>query len=227
MNKFISHSSVAINSLRKRGLKKTFLYIIGEYWFDFRFQVNTRPHLLSGDDSLVGSHLSNAAPHYGTNWFLLKSMFQDLIRNNIVNPPNTHMVDFGCGAGRALMAAQLFGIAKVTGVEFSKILCLLAEENFRKFAKKNMKNTALQWEVVHADACIFKIPQDASLFFLYNPFGRPVIDFVAQNILEFSRSEKRSITVIYVNPIHAIVFDRLGYLKLQESSEEVAIYACS
>ena len=227
MNKFISYASVAINSIKKRGLKQTFLFLIGEYWFDIRFQVNTRPHLLYGDNSIVGIHLPNAAPHYGTNWFVLKGVFQDLIRKGFINPSSPHMIDFGCGAGRALMAAHHFGIAKVTGVEFSKMLCLRAEENLRKFTHRNMKKPDVGWEVVHADACLFAIPQDATLFFLYNPFGNPVIDIVAQHILEYARSAKRSVTVIYVNPVHAPVFEQLGYVKLQGSSEEVAIYACS
>jgi len=227
MNKLTNYISVTINSFKKRGLKQTFLFIVGEYWFDIRFQVSTRPHLLNGDSSIVGSHLSNAAPHYGTNWFVLKSVFQDLIRKDLINPAATHLIDFGCGAGRALMAAQYFGIVKVTGVEFSKMLCLRAEENIRKFTRRNMKKPDLGWEVVHADACLFSIPHDATLFFLYNPFGSPVIEIVAENILEFARSAKHSVTVIYVNPVHASFFEQLGYMKLQESSEEVAIYACN
>lgn len=227
MNRFIDYVSVAINSLKKRGLKKTFLFLIGEYWFDIRFQVNTRPNYLNGDRSIIGTHLLNAAPHYGTNWFVLKGVFGELIRKELIDPPSTHMVDFGCGAGRALMAAHHFGIAKVTGVEFSKMLCLRAEKNLWKFTQRNMNKPDLGWKVLHADACSFAIPQDATLFFLYNPFGSPVIDIVAQHILEFARSAKHTVTVIYVNPIHAPVFEQLGYVKLQESSEEVAIYACS
>lgn len=225
MNKLINYISLTISSLRKRGIKQTFLFLVGEYWFDLRFQVSTRPHLLHGDNSIVGVHLQNAAPHYGTNWFVLKGLFQELIRRGLINPATTHMIDMGCGAGRALMAAQYFGIAKVTGVEFSKMLCLRAEENLRKFTQRNKGRHDVFWEVVHADASLFEIPQDATLFFLYNPFGSPVIDVVAQHILEFAHSAKRSVTVIYVNPIHASVFEHLDYVKLQVSSEEVAVYA--
>jgi SAM-dependent methyltransferase len=225
MNKVISYISISINSVKKRGLKETFLFLIGEYWFDIRFQVNTRPNYLNGDSSIIGIHLNNAAPHYGTNWFVLKRIFNELIHKGFVDTASTHMIDFGCGAGRALMAAQNFGIAKVTGVEFSKTLCLRAEENLRKFTHRNNK-PGLSWEVVHADACSFAIPQDATLFFLYNPFGSPVIDIVAKNIWEFAHSAKGSVVVIYVNPVHASAFEQLGYVKLQESSEEVAIYAC-
>lgn len=227
MNKFFGYISVTINSLKKRGLKQTFLFLIGEYWFDIRFQVNTRPHLLNKDNSIVGTHLPSAAPHYGTNWFVLKRVFGELIRNRLIDPASAHMVDFGCGAGRAMMAAQHFGIAKVTGVEFSEMLCLRAKENLRKFAQRNMKKPVPVWEVVHADACSFAIPQDATLFFLYNPFGSPVIDIVVQHILEFAHSAKRPVTVIYVNPVHAPVFEQAGYVKLQGSSEEAAIYVCS
>lgn len=227
MNKIISYVSIIISSLRKRGLKATFRFVIGEYWFDIRHQVNTRPYLLDGDSGIIGSHLSAASPHYGTSWFLLRGVFRHLIQRGFITPASTHMVDFGCGSGRALMAAQYFGIAKVTGVEFSKMLCLRAEKNLRKFTQRNMKTRDSGWQVVHADACSFAIPQDATLFFLYNPFGSPVIDIVAQHILEFAHSAKHLVIVVYVNPIHAPVFEQPGYVKLQESSEEVAIYACS
>ncbi len=225
MNKIISYASVIISSLRKRGLKETFRFIIGEYWFDIRYQVNTRPHLLDGDNGIIGSHLSTASPHYGTNWFLLSRVFRDLIQRGLINPPSTHMVDFGCGAGRAMMIAYCHGIAKVTGVEFSKTLCLRAEENLRKFSKRNATGSGFIWRVAHEDACSFVIPQDAALFFLYNPFGNPVIDIVAQRILDHARSIMKPVIVIYVNPVHDAVFRQLGYLKLAESDKEVAIYA--
>lgn len=224
MNKFSSYIAIVINSLKKRGLRQTLLFLIGEYWFDIRFQVNTRPHLLNKDSSIVGAHLPNAAPHYGTNWFVLKWVFRELIRKGLIDPASAHMVDFGCGAGRAMMAAQYFGIAKVTGVEFSEMLCLRAEENLGKFVRRNRKKPAPIWEVVHADACTYSIPQDVTLFFMYNPFGSPVIDIVAQHILEFAHSSKHLVTVIYVNPVYATVFEQLGYVKIQESNEEVVIY---
>jgi SAM-dependent methyltransferase len=227
MNKIINYASIITSSLRKRGLKATFRFLIGEYWFDIRHQVNTRPYLLDSDKGIAGSHLAAASPHYGTNWFLLSGVFGQLIKRGLINPAATHMVDFGCGAGRALMAARYFGIAKVTGVEFSKKLCLRAEANLRKFNSRNRMNPDEGWGVVHADACLFSIPQDATLFFLYNPFGSPVIEIVAENILEFARTEKHTVTLIYVNPLYAPVFEQLGYVKLQGSSEEVAIYACS
>lgn len=227
MNKFINYISVIINSLKKRGLNQTFLFLIGEYWFDIRFQVNTRPNYHNGDTTIVGTHLPNAAPHYGTNWFILKGVFGELILKGLIHPASAHMVDFGCGAGRALMAAQYFGITKVTGVDFSKLLCLRAERNLQKFTPRKTSKPDPVWEVVHTDACLFTIPQDATLFFLYNPFGSPVIDIVAQHILEFAHSAKRSVTVIYVNPVHARVFEQLGCVKLHESSDEVAIYVCS
>lgn len=226
MNKLIKYASITINSLKKRGLKQTLLYLVGEYWFDIRFHVNTRANYLNGDCTIIGPHLRNAAPHYGTNWFLLKGLFGRLIHIGLIDPASAHMIDFGCGAGRALMAAQYVGIAKVTGVEFSKRLCLRAEENLRKFAQRNLSKPDLVWEVVHADACWYRIPQDATLFFLYSPFGSPVIDIVAQHILDFAHSVSHLVTVIYVNPVHASIFSQLGYVKRQESSEEFSIYVC-
>ncbi len=226
MNKIPKYASVIFNSFRKRGVLETFYFIVGEYWFDIRFFVNTRPCLLNENHGIIGANLSNAAPHYGSNWFVLRRVFGTLIGRGVVSPSGTHMVDFGCGAGRAMMAALYFGVAKVTGVDFSKTLCLRAEENLQKFTRQKTKRDVV-WAVVHADACSFVIPHDASLFFLYNPFGRPVIDIVARNIMEHGCTIKRSLTVIYVNPVHAIVFEQLGYVTLEGSSEEAAIYATS
>lgn len=227
MNKLINHALVVINSFRKRGVIKTCYFLLGEYWFDLKFLLNTRPCLLNEEHGIIGGNLSNASPHYGSNWFVLKRVFATLIDSGRVSPSGTHMVDFGCGAGRALMSALHFGVEKVTGVDFSKTLCLRAEQNLRKFTREKMKKADVVWAVVHADACSFVIPPDASLFFLYNPFGRPVIDIVARNIVQHGRASNRSLTVIYVHPVHAVVFEQLGYVKLQGSSEEAAIYASS
>ena len=80
------------------------------------------------------------------------------------------------------------------------------------------------WNVIHNDASQFDIPNDATLFFLYNPFGPPVIDVVAQQILEFANSVERSVIVIYVNPMHSNVFEQQGFTRMLESNREVAIF---
>jgi SAM-dependent methyltransferase len=202
-------------------------FIIGEYWFDIKFHVNTHPSMLSSDDCIIGPHLPNAAPHFGSNWFILKKLFSELIRQELINPASTHMVDFGCGAGRALMAALYFSIAKVTGVEFSRRLCRVAEENCRKFATQNVKNRDCKWEIIYDDACVFPIPRDANLAFFYNPFNGPVIDIIARKILEHAYSANVPVIIVYVNPIHDIIFKNLGYRKLHELSNEAAIYTCT
>lgn len=227
MNKIISHIQVVFSSIKKRGLKQTLLFLAGEYWLDIRFHVNTRPHLLSRDSSIIGSHIANANPHYGSNWFLLKSVFHDLIRKNIVIPLNSHLLDFGCGAGRVLIAAKLFGIKKVTGVEFSNNLCRRAEENLRKIAIREFLNFDSGWEVIHADACSYIIPDDVTLIFLYNPFDASIINIVAQRILKFVNSVNHTVTIIYVNPVHDSIFEQLGFKKLGNSTNEVALYACA
>jgi SAM-dependent methyltransferase len=227
MKSLLQNLSITLNSFKKRGLNKTFLLLVGEYWFDRRFRVNTSANSLADDTSIVGSNLPTAAPHYGTNWFILKSVFRELVRKGYIVPASTHLVDFGCGAGRALMAALLFGVGRVSGVEFSQTLCRRAEENLASFTKREKLGPDFSWEVVHADASTYPIPPSATLFFLYNPFGPPVIEIVARHILEHARATQQPVKVVYVNALHGSVFDQLGFRKLTESNQEVTYYTSS
>jgi SAM-dependent methyltransferase len=44
-------------------------------------------------------------------------------------PTGGGFVDLGCGKGRALMLAVLAGFSHVTGVDYSRTLCRIAEKN--------------------------------------------------------------------------------------------------
>ena len=149
--------NIVLKSISKGGLIKTIQFIFFEYWFDIRFLVNTRPKLFNYDSDIVSGHVLVAEPHYGTNWLILKKAFSILIKNGFIYPSNTYMVDYGSGSGRAMMAAIYFGIARVTGVEFSGELCTQAQKNLQKFIKKNNRNTYF-WSVENVDAALFSIP---------------------------------------------------------------------
>lgn len=223
MTAWTKHGSIVLNSLKKRGVGKTILSVAGEYWFDLRFRVNTSAYLLDADFSLAGPHRAAAAPHYGTNWFILKKVFRNLARGKSRPLVGEHLVDFGCGSGRALMTALHFGVGRVTGVEFSQVLCARATVNLSRFAGRDHRFESA-WSVVHADASCWAIPAGTSLFFLYNPFGPPVIEAVADNILQHARASGSGVTVVYVNPVHAAVFAQRGFRQGANSNAEVHFY---
>lgn len=115
-------------------------------------------------------------------------------------------------------------MTRVTGVEFSQSLCQKAEQNLTAFVLRASSGADLSWAVIHDDASTFRIPRDATLFFLYNPFSPPVLDTVAQHIHSHAATAAGPVLVIYVNPVHGFAFEQLGFSRLPESNAEVCYY---
>ncbi|MCC5979480.1 MAG: hypothetical protein JJU21_15575 [Salinarimonas sp.] len=124
-----------------------------------------------------------------------------------LDPRAHHFVDVGSGWGYALGIAAQYPFRKLTGIEFAG--------EFHKMACTNMDALAAagsldrtRVELRHESALESELPQEPLVLLLANPFGpavmRPFIERVAQS----HRDNPRPITVIYVNPKHADLFER-------------------
>jgi predicted RNA methylase len=116
-----------------------------------------------------------------------------------------HLVDFGCGKGRALIAARMLGYESATGVELSAGLCRVAEANFSRLQRRRPE-LADGIAVVNTDATEFEIRPQHNVFYFYNPFGprvlRPVLDSIVASVV----TTPREAWVVYVNHVHRSVF---------------------
>ena len=112
-------------------------------------------------------------------------------------------VDLGCGKGRALVVATELGFGAVLGVEFARELVDTAKNNLRTIGARSAS-------IIHGDAAEFQFPNGDLVVFLYNPFGRPVIERVAANL---ARSDAAKLYVIYQKPVHAAQLDASGLLE--------------
>jgi SAM-dependent methyltransferase len=124
-------------------------------------------------------------------------------------------IDLGCGKGRTLAAAVQYGFARVIGVEFSEELCAIAKTNLASLRNR----TRAQIEIVNADAADFSIPSDDCVVYLYNPFGPPVLQRVADNIRSSRLHSPRPIYVIYHGPrvFDALLRERLDFMQVVRS----------
>jgi SAM-dependent methyltransferase len=112
-------------------------------------------------------------------------------------------VDLGCGKGRALLIAAQMGFRQVIGVEFSKDLAAIAQANL---AKMQVGGAV----VALADAAEYQLPDcDNLLVYLYNPFSKPVMEKV---IDQLRASRAKRLFVIYKYPSCADLFDEAGFL---------------
>jgi SAM-dependent methyltransferase len=124
-------------------------------------------------------------------------LLEDLF-NQLDNKTFNHFVDIGCGKGRVLCVAAHHGFKKITGIDFSKDLCIAAEENL-SLTQKEFND--LQYKVINNDAFYFEIPEDVDCIFMFNPFDDVIMSGVAENILKSFEANPRTITLIYVNPL--------------------------
>jgi len=120
------------------------------------------------------------------------------ILKHIHLPPSSVFVDIGCGKGRALLIASEFNFVEVVGVEFSKELCQIANENIIQYKQNKIKICLIN--VICDDAAEFEIRDCYNIFFMFNPFDNHVLEKLLTNIKKSLALTKRKCYFIYDNP---------------------------
>ena len=104
-------------------------------------------------------------------------------------------VDYGAGKGRALAAAAAQPFRKVIGVEISGDLVQIARRNLARMKRRRAEHI----EIHHTDAAVFAVPEDANVFFFFNPFGGATLERVVERIRESWTAHSREVFFIYFN----------------------------
>jgi SAM-dependent methyltransferase len=105
-------------------------------------------------------------------------------------------LDYGSGKGRALAAASLFPFRRVVGVELSEQLVTQSRKNLQGMRLARCR----EFEVVHADAVTFELPDDVTIVFMFSPFVGPAFAAAIQQVEASLRRRPRELFVIYSNP---------------------------
>ncbi|NEW94395.1 class I SAM-dependent methyltransferase [Rhodopseudomonas sp. BR0M22] len=120
-----------------------------------------------------------------------------------LDPRLYRFVDLGCGKGRMPIVAAELGFKSCIGVEFADELALIARANA---AAAGFKTIA----IVHGDAGAYAFQDEPFVLYLFNPFGRQIMQRVRDNLLELRRAEYY---VIYKNPRERGIFDEMSTLR--------------
>jgi SAM-dependent methyltransferase len=121
------------------------------------------------------------------------------------SPETFTFIDLGCGKGRPLLVATEFPFRDIVGVELSPALTEIARSNALILRKRYPNRTPVRIET--ADASTYNFPSGNLAIFLYDPFGQDIISKIATRLETALAAEKRTIYVIYYNPIHGACFD--------------------
>ena len=109
--------------------------------------------------------------------------------------PTSHLLDFGCGAGRALLAACVSGVPRVSGIEIESDLVDVARRNLA--AAKNARGCNIS--ITLGDAREFEIGADVDLIYMYKPFSGETLRLVTDRIADSLQKSPRALTVIFFN----------------------------
>lgn len=81
-------------------------------------------------------------------------------------------VDLGCGKGRVMLLAARYPFRRVIGVEISEDLSATARRNV---AARRARLRCPAVEVITADALDYRIPDDATVVYIFNAFRGPTL----------------------------------------------------
>jgi SAM-dependent methyltransferase len=120
--------------------------------------------------------------------------------------PRDVVYDLGCGTGRPICMFARQNVARCVGVELDKRIADTARRNAAA-----LKERRSEISIVEADAASLNY-RDATVFWLYNPFGRATMAAVLARIEAGLRQSPRQVRFCYVTPEEEDVFAACGWL---------------
>lgn len=190
----------------------------GEFFYDKVHGANT-DGVIPLADLKVHSENTKHANHY-------EPTRQRLAKRIIYSLPIRHsdfsFLDFGAGKGRVLLIAARLPFKAVTGIEFAQDLCAIAKENIAHIPARS--RAAASIECHYGDATAYKLPGGSLVCYFYNPFNEVLMQVMVERLRETLRNDPRDIYVVYVNPLHRILFDSEGSWKVVQESEKHVVY---
>jgi SAM-dependent methyltransferase len=175
--------------------------------FDRTWGVTTCGRIAPTASDVVGPNWVHGAEYQGCNAPALGEVLRELM----IPYEQFTFIDFGSGKGRALLVAAHFPFRQVIGVEYSAPLTDIARRNLSRFPPAAIHCQEIA--VVHADAASFPIPDGPLVLFFFNPFDRPVMRAVVENVVTSYNQSPRRILVLYSNPVYADVWGNVSFLE--------------
>lgn len=144
--------------------------------------------------------LANANNFNPYSKFLFKRLLHEAMSTGI---EFENFVDVGCGKGQqCLYAAKYFKFKKVVGIDFSDPLIQAACHNLSKTQYTNI-------DFFTTDARCWKIPNGASIVFMFNPFNEVIFrEFLLLNLKHFREYPS---LIAYGFDSHRNVMQELGF----------------
>lgn len=126
------------------------------------------------------------------------SVIRNVLATIPLKPNEFTFVDMGSGKGRALLVASEFSYAKIVGIELSDHLHEIAEANVKRFGPPSQR--CVNFELRCMDAADYSFSDAPLVLFLFDPFGREVLEKVVANLEASLSATPRAAYVVYFCP---------------------------
>lgn len=169
-----------------------------------KYRVNTvKPERLE-KLTIENGDISKSSPYEAVSYYLLEKMLTAFRKFS----NEMSLIDLGCGKGRVMVAAAHYGFIHIKGIDFAKELCEQAEINMELTEKRFPE---IKWKVIYADILNYEIQKDDSVFFMFNPFEKGMLEKFLQKTERSVGAAPRTIYFLYASPLHLDVLMRYGY----------------
>lgn len=139
-------------------------------------------------------------------------LFQAIMTALPIEPADFTFVDYGSGKGRVLCLAARYPFRTVVGVEFSEALRQQSLANLAAASRWPDRRCG-ELSAVAADAQTWPVPAGPCVFYLYNPFGAPVLAGVLARIRQSWLDQPRKMHLVYYNPEQRHLTDAADFLR--------------
>jgi hypothetical protein len=189
--------------------------------FDSRYGVDTNGNIRLSSLGIESKNWIYGIPYVPTSYDDFGQLLAKLAKLEIAYEQFI-FIDFGSGKGRPVLQASALPFKKIIGIEFSKRLTSIAENNLRLYPKEEMKCKDIGF--ICMDAAEYCLPEEPLVLYFFNPFRAPVMSQVIDNVAVSLRKKPRRIIVLYLNPDDAYLWDSAGFLTKVSSTPELCIY---
>ena len=185
------HACLLARKLGIRRFAKELVYRAANHYHERRLRVTTDATVALGDLGIDNAEQHDHMPMGYTHiWAALRAI--------PVEPRLCTFIDFGCGMGRAIVAAATLPYRQIIGIEISDQLLGLAKRNIDGMRCRKTADIRL----IAADASRFEIPATVNLMYFYNPFRGHVLEKVVENIRASFEQTPRPIHIVFFNNGH-------------------------
>jgi SAM-dependent methyltransferase len=162
--------------------------------FDRRFRTHTDGFVAKAElrHTAVGS-----SHHLGSSYMPTNTLSFRRFLKVAISQPTGRFVDYGCGRGRVVLLAALHGFRAATGVEHDPLLAAQAIKNIDLFRQRAELLVPPELEIHTGDAAQWRVPDDTTVAYFYNPFELPVIQQVLDAIEQSIDRSPRQVSVVF------------------------------